>query len=113
LLTTIKVIHTLVWAFFVGCIVAVPVTGLMRRFRWAFILSGLILLECGVLALNGGRCPLTDLAARYTNDRAANFDIYLPVLVAKYNKVIFGLLFVVGEAVLLGCWVRRRNAHIC
>jgi hypothetical protein len=103
----------LVWAFFVGCIVAVPVTALLRRFRWAFILSGLILLECGVLALNGGRCPLTDLAARYTNDRAANFDIYLPVWLAQYNKVIFGVLFIMGEVVLLGCWARRRWAHVC
>jgi len=47
-----------------------PVVGIMRRFRWAAILTGLVLLECGVLALNGGRCPLSDLAARFTNDRA-------------------------------------------
>ncbi len=33
---------------------------------------------CGVLAANGGRCPLSDLAARYTDERASNFDIYLP-----------------------------------
>jgi hypothetical protein len=56
-----------------------------------------VLLECAVLAINGGRCPLTDLAAKYTADRASNFDIYLPNWLADHNKLIFGLLFVVGE----------------
>jgi hypothetical protein len=61
-----------------------------------------------VLALNGGRCPLTDLAAKFTDDRAPNFDIYLPSWVAEHNKVIFGVLFVAGELVVLGCWLRER-----
>ena len=34
------------------------------------------------------RCPLTDVAARYTTDRAENFDIHLPLWLAKYNKII-------------------------
>jgi hypothetical protein len=62
-------------------------------------------MECGVLALNRGRCPLTGLAARYTDDRADNFDIYLPAFIARHNKVIFGTLFVFGVAVLLWRWV--------
>ena len=40
------------------------------------------------------RCPLTDLAARYTDDRRANFDIYLPLWLAANNKRIFGSVFV-------------------
>ena len=88
-----------------ACIVTLPVVGVLRRFRWAAILSGLVLLECGELAVNGGRCPLTDLAARFTNDRAPNFDIYLPNWLAQHNKVIFGLLFVAGELVVLGYWL--------
>jgi hypothetical protein len=43
--------------------------GVLRRFRWAAILTVIVLLECGLLAVNGGRCPLTDLAARFTVDR--------------------------------------------
>jgi len=31
-----------------------------------------------LLAVNGGRFPLSDLAARYGAVRASNFDIYLP-----------------------------------
>jgi len=52
----------MIWAILAGSIVALPV-GVLRRFRWAAILTGLVLLECIVLAINGGRCPLSDLAA--------------------------------------------------
>jgi hypothetical protein len=41
-------------------------------------------------------CPLTPLAMNYTANRNDNFDIYLPEFVAKYNKIFFGTLFVVG-----------------
>ena len=108
MLTAIKLLHTLIWAFLAGSIVLLPVLGKLRRFRWAAILSGIVLLECVVLALNGGRCPLTDLAAGLTDDHAHNFDIYLPNWLAEHNKVIFGVLFVAGELVVLGCWLKER-----
>ena len=79
-----------------------PVLGMLRRFRWAAILSGLVLLECGVLAVNGGKRPLSDAAARFTTDHAYNFDIYLPGWLAQHNKVIFGTLFGAGEFVVVG-----------
>ncbi len=52
-------------------------------------------IECLVLVFNRGRCPLTDVAGRYTSARSANFDIYLPVWLARYNKEIFGVVFAV------------------
>ena len=110
MLTAIKLLHTLIWVFMAACIVTLPVLAVLRRFRWAAILSGLVLLECGVLAVNGGRRPLTDWAARFTSDRADNFDIYLPNWLAQHNKVIFGLLFVAGELVVLGYWLAERRA---
>ena len=64
MLTAIKLLHTVIWTLLVACILTVPITGLLRRFRWAAILTIIALLECGVLAANGGRCPLTDTAAR-------------------------------------------------
>jgi hypothetical protein len=108
MLTAIKLLHTLIWAFLTASILALPVLGVLRRFRWAAILTGIVLLECGVLAVNGGRCPLSDLAARFTDDRAHNFDIYLPNWFAQHNKTIFGLLFVAGELVVLGCWLNEK-----
>ena len=68
-------------------------------------MTGLVLVECAVLAVNHGRCPLTDLAARYTEHRVENFDIYLPLWLARYNKWIFGALFVVGELFVLWRWM--------
>jgi hypothetical protein len=57
-----------------------------------------------VLALNKWRCPLTALAARYTTDRRANFDIYLPEWLAKHIKVIFGMIYLVGVVAACAYW---------
>jgi hypothetical protein len=107
----IKLLHTVIWAFLAGCILALPVLAVLRRFRWTAILTVIVLLECVVLALNGGKCPLTNLAGRYTVDRNFNFDIYLPNWLAEHNKLVFGLLFVAGELVVVGYWLRERTAH--
>jgi hypothetical protein len=93
-LTAIKLLHTVIRAFLAASILVLPVAGVLRRFRWAAIITVIVLLECGVLAVNGGRCPLTDLAHRFTDSHADNFDIYLPNWLAQYNKVIFGVLFI-------------------
>lgn len=106
-LQQIKLLHTAVWAVMAAAILALPWLGWWRKFRWAFALTLLIIGECVVLAVNGGRCPLTDVAAGYTNNRACNFDIYLPLWLACYNKQIFGFLLVVGEFVVVRRWFRR------
>ena len=84
---------------------AIPFAGALRQFRIAAILTGLLLVECAVLAMNRGRCPLTDLAGRYTEDRTDDFDIYLPLWLARHNKTIFGTLFAIGELFVLGRWL--------
>jgi hypothetical protein len=108
MLTAIKLLHTVVWAILASCILVLPVTGVLRRFRWAATLTGLVVLECIVLAVNGGRCPLSDLAQQFTANHADNFDIYLPNWLARYNKIVFGVLFIAGELAVLGCWLRKR-----
>jgi len=111
MLTAIKLLHTVNWAILAGSIVVLPFAGALRRFRWASILTGIVPLECGVLAVNRGRCPLSDVAQRFTAERADNFDIYLPNWVARHNKVIFGVLFIAGELVVLTYWLRERYAN--
>jgi hypothetical protein len=103
-LIAIKTLHTMVWAGFVGCIVSAPAAAWLGRFDWslAFILA--VLIECGVLALNHGKCPLTAVAARYTGDRAENFDIFLPLWLARHNKEVFGGLFLAGMVFVLWRW---------
>jgi hypothetical protein len=106
-LQQIKLLHTAIWAVMAASILAMPCLGWFGKFRWAFGLTLLITAECLVLAINGVRCPLTDMAARYTDDRACNFDIYLRLWLACNNKRIFGSLFVVGDLVVLWRWARR------
>jgi len=100
-LREIKLLHTVIWAIMAGSILLLPVVGWLRKNSAAFALTVLILAECLVLAVNRCRCPLTDIAARYTNVRSDNFDIFLPEWLARYNKLIFGSLFVVGELIWL------------
>lgn len=103
-LIAVKLAHTAVWCFFVACIAAIPVAALRMSFKTALLLIGLVTVECAVLALNRGRCPLTDLAGRFTDDRADNFDIYLPLWIARYNKQIFGPLFAIASLFVLFRW---------
>jgi hypothetical protein len=95
-LRAVKLVHTIIWAFFVAVIVAIPVAAWYRRFDLFLAFTAIVLVEVGVLAVNGFRCPLTPIAGRFTEDRRDNFDIYLPLFVARYNKEIFGTLFVGG-----------------
>ena len=57
-----------------------------------------------MLLFNKFRCPLTAVAARYTDDRRDNFDIYLPEWLARHNKIIFGTLYFAGVAFALTRW---------
>jgi membrane-bound metal-dependent hydrolase YbcI (DUF457 family) len=105
-LRAIKVVHTIVWAFFASCILAIPVFARRGEFRRAAWLIGVVFVEVAVLAVNRMRCPLTPLAARYTADRRDNFDIYLPGWVARHNKLIFGTLYVAGVVYTVLMWRR-------
>jgi hypothetical protein len=89
----IKTVHTVVWSIFVAAIVAIPVAAWVGAWRAVAALVGFVLAECLVLVANGMQCPLTPIAARYTNDRRANFDIWLPEWLARHNKGIFGTMF--------------------
>ncbi len=59
---------------------------------WFFVSLFLIGGEILVILLNSWRCPLTNIARRYTGEDSPNFDIYLPRTIAKYNKEIFSII---------------------
>jgi len=105
-LRAVKAVHTIVWAFFAGCIFAIPIAAVLHRLTLATALIAIVFCECAVLLFNGMRCPLTGVAAQYTDDRRDNFDIYLPEWIARYNKMIFGALYVLGILFTIGEWVR-------
>ncbi len=100
----IRLLHTVVWLLFVACIIGIPLFAWLGMFQVSFALIVAVTVEVIVLAINRMRCPLTDVAARYTDDRADNFDIFLPLAVARYNKHIFGPLFLVGTLFTLFRW---------
>ena len=103
-LRKIKIIHTIVWAFFAGCILAITVYAWMGNVQVAAILCALVFVEVLILAANNWKCPLTPVAGRYTENRQDNFDIYLPVWLARYNKEIFGSLYVLGIILTFARW---------
>jgi hypothetical protein len=92
-LKRIKAAHTVVWAFFVGCIFAIPVLSWLGHFLATAWIAAIVLGEVIVLVLNGWSCPLTAIAAQHTTERQANFDIYLPEWLARNNKSVFGALY--------------------
>jgi polyferredoxin len=104
-LHTVKALHTLIWAFFAACIVAIPLFAWAGTLEIALLFIGVVSIEVLVLVVNGWRCPLTAVAARYTEDRRDNFDIYLPAWLARHNKQIFGSLFVGGVLLTAVRWL--------
>jgi hypothetical protein len=102
-LVLIKALHTAVWAFMVACIVAIYAFASIERFAAALVMIAIVTAEVAVLVANRMRCPLTPVAARFTDDRDPNFDIYLPRWLAQHNKEIFGPLYAGG--VLYTAWM--------
>ena len=70
-LRAIKVVHTLVWALFAGCILAMPISSWLGNHRLAVWLGAAVCFEIAVLLVNRMACPLTGVAARHTDDRRA------------------------------------------
>lgn len=93
-LQTVKIVHTIIWATFVACIVAVWVFALRGALFEAAVAIGFVAIEVRVLLVNGMCCPHIAIAAHCTKDRRDNFDIYLPLWLARYNKHIFGVLYI-------------------
>jgi uncharacterized membrane protein len=104
-LTVVKVAHTIVWAAFAGCILALPVASWFGEHRIAGWLAAMVAGEVVVLVFNGWSCPLTSIAAKYTSDRRPNFDIYLPEWLAEHNKLIFGALYLAGVVFAFARWL--------
>lgn len=103
-LRIVKVIHTAVWMFFAVCIFTIPAFAFAGNFAMSCLLISIVFVEVLILFFNDMRCPLTAVAGRYTDKREANFDIYLPLWLARHNKLMFGGLYVVGVMYTLLQW---------
>ena len=89
-LILIKIIHTLIWLFFNVVIFYMLYAVLVNKIdHWLWIGYGLFVLEGITLWAFRFYCPLTVIARKYSDSQKANFDIYLPHWLAKYNKLIY------------------------
>ena len=89
------------------CVLAIPIAALVGDLKLTGILLAVVGLEVATLAFNDGRCPLQDIAARYTDDRSGNFDIYLPAWLAARTMIIFGPLLLAGIAIAAFRWAAQ------
>ena len=93
----IKSAHTVIWSIMALASIYILYAGITKtESMWLWFSIALLCFESLVLIFNKWTCPFTPIAMKYTSDRADNFDIYIPRIVAKYNKVIFGAIFTVG-----------------
>lgn len=101
-LLAVKIIHTIIWLFFVSVIFYILYSGIFNKvtvYTWSGI--GLIIAEGIVLLVFKMFCPLTIIARKYSDSDKENFDIFLPNWLAKYNKFIFTTIFVLGLILVL------------
>ena len=98
----IKILHTIIWVLFVAVIFYIVYSGItdtVTTYTWIGI--GVILGEGLVLLLFKMYCPLTVIARKYSDSQKDNFDIFLPNWLAKYNKLIFTSIFILGVLLVL------------
>lgn len=101
-LTIIKTAHTIIWAVFVSMIFYIVYSGVTGRITvLTWIAAGSIVFEGLILAVFKLYCPLTVLARKYSDSTRDNFDIYLPNWLAKHNKLIFTLIYLLGILLVL------------
>lgn len=105
ILFTIKFVHTLIFFVLAACmgyILYCGLTGTQNALLAAAVAA--ILLEVAVYALNGLRCPLTNLALRYGDETGDDFiaDIFLPKWLADNLVKLCTLPFVFG--IVLVVW---------
>ena len=100
-LKLIKLAHTLIWLFYNVVIFYFLYAVIINKIdKWVWICLGLVALEGIILLIFKWVCPLTLVARRYSDSQRDNFDIYLPNLLAKYNKIIYSAIVILGIIIL-------------
>ncbi|MCX6121280.1 MAG: hypothetical protein NTX44_06635 [Ignavibacteriales bacterium] len=93
MITFIKTLHTVIWVIMTLSVCYIGYSVARMHFDILFYISFfLIMTESMVIAINAWKCPLTNVARKYTEEKTANFDIYLPEFIAHYNKEIFSII---------------------
>jgi hypothetical protein len=100
-LTFIKLLHTIIWVFFNVVLFYLLYAVVLNKIDIrVWICIGLVVLEIITLLIFKWFCPLTVWARKYSDSTKHNFDIYLPEWLAKYNKLIYGIIFTLSVVIL-------------
>jgi hypothetical protein len=95
-------VHTLIWLFFVSAIFYTLFSGITNKINsYTWIAIALVFGEGVVLIVFDMFCPLTILARKYSKADKDNFDIFLPNWLARYNKIIFTVIYLIGLIIIL------------
>ena len=101
-LVLVKLLHTAIWIFFNVVIFYLLYAVIADKTDiWVWICLGLIGLEVFILLVFRSVCPVTLLAEKYSDSDRANFDIYLPHWLAKYNKRIYSVIVLIALVILV------------
>ena len=101
-LILIKGLHTVIWVFFNIVIFYLLWAVISNRIdRWVWTCLGIILGEGLLLLLFKNICPVTLMAKKFSSSDEANFDIYLPNWLAKYNKTIYTIIVFIAVLILI------------
>ncbi len=101
-LLLIKTTHTVIWLFFNVVIFYLLYAAIADKIDiWVWICIGLVVVEGLVLLAFKMFCPLTVLARKYSDSTKANFDIFLPNWLAKYNKLIYTTIFLIAVFIVI------------
>jgi hypothetical protein len=93
----IKLIHTIIWLFFVVIIFYIVYSGIFNDITiYTWISVSFVILEGIILVIFKYYCPLTIIARQYSKLEKDNFDIFLPNWLAKHNKIIFTSIYAAG-----------------
>jgi len=101
-LILVKLLHTAIWIFFNAVIFYLLYAVIANKIDlWVWVCLGLIALEVIILLAFRSVCPVTLIAEKYSDSERANFDIYLPHWLAKYNKRIYSVIVLIALVILL------------
>jgi hypothetical protein len=104
MLNLVKAIHTFIWFVMTISVFYIGYSVIQMKFDTLFY-GALILItsEIIIIVVNSWKCPLTGIARRHTDDDAPNFDIFLPRIIAQFNKEIFTVILLI----ILGIYLRN------
>ena len=97
----VKLLHTLIFAVLSACVAYIVISASIDRITtWTWVAIVAIVIEGMVLAVSGGRCPLTAVAERLGASDGSVADIFLPRWFADRIFPICGTLYLIGCAIV-------------